>query len=78
MVLYADSGSNFGVAQWEELDNVIYDELLEYFGQGLRPQAADIQRLVKDFKQGRFRYSVASQTNDEDTNKDDGGLPGWG
>lgn len=81
LVMYTAHGANFGVSKWEELDNVIYDELLEYFGQGIRPTKSDIQRLVSDFKAGRFRYSIkASQDNADadDVNKDDGSLPGWG
>lgn len=74
--MYA-SHTGFGIQQWSELDNVIYDELLEFFGQGLRPQAADVARLVADFKKGRFQYA-ADAGADEDANKDDGGMPGWG
>ena len=71
--------------QWSELDNVIYDELLEYFGQGLRPQRGDVDRLVREFKDGKFRYNAFhGGEEDEDANKDDGSaaadakLPGWG
>ena len=78
LVFYTSPGSSFGVSQWEELDNVIYDELLEYFGQGLRPQPADVARLVADFKAGRFRYAADAGGNGDDANKDDGSLPGWG
>jgi hypothetical protein len=80
LVLYTAKASDFSVPHWEELDNVIYDELLEYFGQGIRPTKSDIQRLVSDFKSGRFRYSVEKGQNDDDddANKDDGSLPGWG
>jgi hypothetical protein len=77
LVLYATPGADFGQAQWAELDNVIYDELMEFFGQGLRPKAADIKRLVADFKAGKFQYKFSSG-NDDDANKDDGDLPGWG
>lgn len=77
LVLFTHPGTGFGVQQWSELDNVIYDELLEFFGQGLKPQKADIDRLVKEFKAGQFQYAVASG-NDDDANKDDGGMPGWG
>ena len=77
-MLYASHGHGFGVQQWSELDNVIYDELLEYFGQGLRPQAAEVDRLVADFKSGQFNYPMESGVDDEDTNKDEGSLPGWG
>ena len=76
LVLYT-AHHGFGVQQWSELDNVIYDELLEFFVQGLKPQKADIDRLLKDFKAGKFQYPVDSG-NDDDANKDDGSLPGWG
>ena len=79
LVFHSTHNHGFGVQQWGELDNVIYDELLEYFGQGLKPQPADIARLVADFKAGKFRYSASlGNDDDEDANKDDGGLPGWG
>ncbi|KAL4527951.1 hypothetical protein Ndes2526B_g07743 [Nannochloris sp. 'desiccata'] len=79
LVLYALHNTGFGIQQWSELDNVIYDELLEFFGQGLKPQKVDIDRLVKDFKSGKFNYPVDDgKTGDEDANKDDGSLPGWG
>jgi hypothetical protein len=82
LVMYASLGDSFGQAEWEELDNAVYDELLEYFGQGLRPQAGDLRRLVEQFKAGKFRYPAvgADAGNGDDVNKDDGGeqLPGWG
>jgi len=68
-----------GVKEWEALDNCIYDELLEYFGQGLRPKKEDLQRLVQDYRSGKFDYSQIEGKEDEDRNKDDGSaLPGWG
>jgi hypothetical protein len=76
LVLYTAPGADLGEAQWAELDNVIYDELLEFFGQGLRPTKKDLDRLAADFKAGRFQYST--QAADEDVNKDEGDLPGWG
>jgi len=78
VALFTSPGEDLGLAQWQELDNVIYDELLEFFGQGLRPKPADLDRLVADFKAGRFRYGQHDAANDEDENKDDGSLPGWG
>ena len=79
LVLYALHNTGFGIQQWFELDNVIYDELLEFFGQGLTPQKVHIDKLVKDFKAGKFNYPVDDgKTGDEDANKDDGSLPGWG
>ena len=83
LVLYSKPGCNFGTKEWEELDNVIYDELLEFFGQGLKPRAEDLRRLVNDFNDGKFRYKIDKGPwgSAEDLNKDDGGeqeLPGWG
>lgn len=79
LVLYALQNTGLGIQQWCELDNVIYDELLEFFGQGLKPQKVHIDRLVKDFKSGKFNYPVEDgKMGDEDANKDDGSLPGWG
>ena len=79
LVLYALHNTGFGIQQWFELDNVIYDELLEFFGQGLTPQKVHIDKLVKDFNAGKFNYPVDDgKTGDEDANKDDGSLPGWG
>ena len=50
---------------------------MEFFGQGLRPKAADLARLVADFKAEKFKYKF-SAGDDDDANKDDGDLPGWG
>lgn len=87
LVLYTMPGHDFKKSQWEELDNVIYDELMEFFGQGLKPRAEDLRKLVDDFKNGRFRYQAEATAwtpgKGEDVNKDDGheendDLPGWG
>jgi hypothetical protein len=79
LVLYTHRGKSMGVKEWEALDNCIYDELLEYFGQGLRPKKEDLQRLVQDYKSGKFDYTQIEGEEDDDRNKDDGSaLPGWG
>jgi hypothetical protein len=45
----------------------------------LTPRKVHIDRLVEDFKAGKFNYPVDDgKTGDEDANKDDGSLPGWG
>lgn len=33
VALYSKEGQDFGESDWQELDNVIYDELTEYFQQ---------------------------------------------
>lgn len=79
IVLFQKRSKDFALKTWEALDNCIYDELLEYFGQGLKPTDADVQRLVKEFKQGKFNYPQYVEMLDEDRNMDDGSsLPGWG
>lgn len=78
LVFFAEPGCDFGEGQWAELDNVIYDELLEFFGQGLKPKAEDLQRLAKAYDAGEYRYAAEADANYDDLNKDDGGLPGWG
>lgn len=61
-------------ADWQALDNAIYGELCEFFQQGARPTAADLQALMEDFRAGRFDYSKHREGEEgEDVNKDDAG-----
>ena len=44
---------------------------MEFFGQGLRQKAADLARLVADFKAEKFKYKLSVGDNDY-AKKDDG------
>jgi uncharacterized protein YbaR (Trm112 family) len=77
LVLRASPGEDFTLADWRQYDNAIYDEIMEFFGQGVKPSADALSRLAKDFKTGKFIYDKVG-SEDEDENKDDGGLEGWG
>ena len=52
LALFAQAGADLRQADWQQLDNVIYDELAEYFGQGTKPSEEDVQRLVDGYKAG--------------------------
>jgi hypothetical protein len=52
LAFYGRSGADLTRGCWEELDNAVFDELCEFFGQGVRPTQGDIQRLVAKFKKG--------------------------
>lgn len=58
----------------EEIDNAIHDEVLEYFCQGLKPMPKDIQRIVREFVSGKFKYTAYHH----EEKKEEEALPGWG
>ena len=67
----------------QELDNAIHDELLEYFCQGVRPQPQDLQRIVKEYRSGSYRYTPVSEEGKDGPSKEaaeeaEEKLPGWG
>ncbi|KAL4437233.1 hypothetical protein ABPG75_004372 [Micractinium tetrahymenae] len=71
---YARPHADLCQADWQALDNAIYGELCEFFQQGAKPTAADLQALVENFKAGRFDYSKHREGEEgEDVNKDDAG-----
>ncbi len=80
-------GAAAGEAEWRELENAVHDELLEFFGQGLRPRPADLARLARELRAGRFRYAAAAAAGAggggggggaTNGGGGDAELPGWG
>lgn len=62
----------------EEIDNAIHDEVLEYFCQGLKPMPKDIQRIVREFVSGKFKYTAYHHEEEEKKKEEEEALPGWG
>ena len=52
VALYSRPGSALTQADWQQLDNAIYDELAGCFSQGQAPTQKELQQLVDDFKAG--------------------------
>ncbi|PSC68615.1 expressed protein isoform B [Micractinium conductrix] len=75
LAFYAKPHTDLGQVDWQALDNAIYDELAEYFQQGLSPSEGDIATLVANFRAGRYDYNRRREGEEGvEANKDDGGL----
>ncbi|KAI8102552.1 hypothetical protein M9435_006150 [Picochlorum sp. BPE23] len=77
------SGGGVEAGHVEEIDNAIHDEVLEYFCQGLKPMPKDIQRIVREFVSGKFKYTAYHHHHQEEEEKkkkeeEEAPLPGWG
>lgn len=58
--------SSVSLVDVEALDNAVHDEVMEYFCQGLAPREADLDRIVRAFREGVFRYGDSSVNDAED------------
>ncbi|WPT17832.1 hypothetical protein PSENEW3_00005834 [Picochlorum sp. SENEW3] len=63
------SGGGVEAGHVEEIDNAIHDEVLEYFCQGLKPMPKDIQRIVREFVSGKFKYTAYHHHQEEEKKK---------
>jgi hypothetical protein len=64
--------------QVDELDNAVHDELLEYFCQGVAPTAEDLARIVREYKEGLYRYEVFKDGAGSGKAEDDAAREGVG